>query len=87
MPLREVPREQELKADDAVEAKIIEVDRRKRKVVLSLRQFLRDEERDAIRAYANGASQGESAPSALALELQRKGLVGSQKAARSSRGK
>ncbi|MDX8410892.1 MAG: 30S ribosomal protein S1 [Mariprofundaceae bacterium] len=87
LPLREVPREQELKADDAVEAKIIEVDRRKRKVVLSLRQFLRDEERDAIRAYANGAPQGESAPSALALELQRKGLVGSQKASRSSRGK
>jgi len=82
LPLREVPREQELKADDEVEAKIIEVDRRRRKVVVSVRQLHREEERDAIRAYTNGATQGESAPSALALELQRKGLVGKKKASK-----
>jgi len=85
LPLREVPREQELKEGEDVEAKIIEVDRRKRQVALSVRQLLRDEERDAIRAYANGTTQSEPAPSALAIELQRKGITGKAKEAKPSK--
>lgn len=69
---REVPREQgELKEGAEVEAKIIEVNRKRRQVELSIRQQLRDEERDAVRNYSQRVS-ADSAPSALALELQRK---------------
>ncbi len=69
---RDVPREHtELKPDATVEAKIIEVDRKRRKVKLSISQMLNDEEKDAVRNYAK-AREKESAPSALALELQRK---------------
>lgn len=86
LPLKEVPKENaELKVDDSVDAKIIDVDRRKRKVVLSVRQLHRDEERDAIRAYASDGGKVDSGPSALALELQRKGLTGSSKPAKSKK--
>jgi len=68
---REVPREQpELKVGDEVEAKIIEVNHKRRQVNLSIRQQLRDEERDAVRNYSKQLATDE-APSALALELQR----------------
>jgi len=68
---REVPREDgELKVGDDVEAKIIEVNRKRRQVNLSIRQQLRDEERDAVRNYSQKIA-GDEAPSALALELQR----------------
>jgi len=60
-----------LKPDSTVEAKIIELDRKRRSVKLSIRQMLRDAEKDAVRNYAK-AGRKESAPSALALELQRK---------------
>jgi small subunit ribosomal protein S1 len=71
---REVPREhEELKVGLKVEAKIIEVNRKRRQVSLSISQQLRDEERDAIRNYSQQISK-DSAPSALALELQRKFL-------------
>ena len=71
---REVPREhEELKVGLKVEAKIIEVNRKRRQVSLSISQHLRDEERDAIRNYSQQISK-DSAPSALALELQRKFL-------------
>jgi len=69
---REVPREHaELKPDSTVEAKIIELDRKRRSVKLSVRQMLRDAEKDAVRNYAKAGRKG-NAPSALALELQRK---------------
>ncbi|MDQ6957531.1 MAG: 30S ribosomal protein S1 [Mariprofundaceae bacterium] len=75
---REVPREHaELKPDSTVEAKIIELDRKRRSVKLSVRQMLRDAEKDAVRNYAK-AGRKENAPSALALELQRK-LLGKKK--------
>jgi len=68
----EVPREHtELKSGSTVEAKIIELDRKRRKVKLSINQMLRDEEKDAVRNYAK-ATNKDDAPSALALELQRK---------------
>ncbi len=71
LPRREVPREHaELKVGDAVEAKIIEVNHKRRQVDLSIRQQLRDEERDAMRSYSKQAAE-ESVPSALALQLQR----------------
>ncbi|MDQ7003449.1 MAG: S1 RNA-binding domain-containing protein [Ghiorsea sp.] len=71
---REVPREQSaLALGDEVEAKITNIDRRRERVELSIRQFLRDEERDSIRDYAK-RNKAEEAPSALALELQRKFL-------------
>jgi len=74
LPMREVPREHdELKAGNKVEAKITEVNRKRRQVELSIRQHLRDEERDAMRTYAKQTTKDE-APSALALELQRKWL-------------
>jgi len=74
LPMREVPREhEELKAGERIEAKITEVNRKRRQVELSVRQHLRDEERDAMRNYTKQASNDE-APSALALELQRKWL-------------
>ena len=72
LPSREVPRDHdELKVGDEVEAKVTEVNRKRRQVTLSISQQLRDEERDAVRNYSQQAAQ-ESAPSALALELQRK---------------
>ena len=71
---REMPREQgALAVGDDVEAKVTNVDRRRQRVELSVRQLLRDEERDSIKHYAKQV-QKESAPSALALELQRKFL-------------
>jgi len=69
---REVPREDaDLKVGDEVEAKIIEVNRKRRQVSLSINQQLRDEERDAMRNYSQ-QSAANTTPSALALELQRK---------------
>lgn len=73
LPLREVPRDQSLNVGDMIEAKVIETDKRRRKVVLSVRQLLQDEERDAIRTYAQNI-EADQQPSALALELQRKFL-------------
>jgi len=71
---REVPRDDaDLKVGDEVEAKIIEVNRKRRQVSLSISQQLRDEERDAVRNYSQ-QSAANSTPSALALELQRKFL-------------
>ena len=72
LPSREVPKEQgELKSGSSIEAKIVELDRKRRNVKLSINQMLRDEEKDAVRNYAK-AREKESEPSALALELQRK---------------
>lgn len=69
---RETPRDHpELKEGSEVEAKIIEVNRKRRQVELSIRQQLRDEERDAVRNYSQ-QNADDSTPSALALELQRK---------------
>jgi len=75
LPLRETLRDEAApKVGDSIEAKVIETDKRRRKVVLSIRQLQRDEERDAIHQYRQDvASQGS--PSALALELQRTLLV------------
>ncbi len=75
LPKREVPREDdELKSGASVEAKIIELDRKRRKVKLSISRMLRDEEKDAMRNYAKAGGK-DGAPSALALELQRKFLA------------
>ena len=72
LALREVPRDlPALKEGDEVEAKVIDVNRKRRQVDLSVRQFLNDEEREAVRQYSQSISS-EAAPSALALELQRK---------------
>jgi len=65
-----VPRDDaDLKVGDAVEAKIIEVNRKRRQVSLSISQQLRDEERDAVRNYSQ-KNAAEATPSALALALQ-----------------
>jgi len=75
LPRREVPREDdELKSGASIEAKIIELDRKRRKVKLSVSQMLRDEEKDAMQNYARARGK-DDAPSALALELQRKFLA------------
>ncbi len=72
LPMREVPRDHgELKAGDEVEAKIIDVDRRRRQATLSIRRHLLDEEKAAVREYSRKLSEDDT-PSALALELQRK---------------
>ncbi|MDQ6964554.1 MAG: 30S ribosomal protein S1, partial [Mariprofundales bacterium] len=69
---RELPKEQEtLEIGAEVEAKISGINKRKREVDLSVRQMLRDEERDAIRHYRSSQA-ADAAPSALALELQKK---------------
>jgi len=69
---REVPRDHdELKEGAEIEAKIIEVNRKRRQVELSIRQQLHAEERDAVRNYSRQTAE-DSTPSALALELQRK---------------
>ncbi|ATX81446.1 SSU ribosomal protein S1P [Mariprofundus ferrinatatus] len=71
---REIPREfEELKEGVEIEAKVIEVNRKRRQVELSIRQQLRDEERDAVRSYSQQAAR-DATPSALALELQKKVL-------------
>jgi small subunit ribosomal protein S1 len=72
LALREVPRDHDaLKVGDEVEAKVIEINRKRRQVDISIRQLLHDEERQAMRSYRQELSN-EQAPSALALELQRK---------------
>jgi small subunit ribosomal protein S1 len=69
---REVPRDHDaLKEGDMIEAKIIEVNRKRRQVELSIKQQLQAEERDAVRSYSRQTAE-DSTPSALALELQRK---------------
>jgi len=69
---REVPRDHDaLKEGDKIEAKIIEVNRKRRQVELSIKQQLQAEERDAVRSYSRQTAE-DSTPSALALELQRK---------------
>jgi len=69
---RELPKEQEvLELGAEVEAKISGINKKKREVDVSVRQMLRDEERDAIRHYRSSQA-ADAAPSALALELQRK---------------
>jgi len=83
LALREVPRDNsELKVGDEVEAKITELDRKRRRIGLSISQFLRDEEKNAVRNYSQSVSKAD-APSALALELQRK-LLAKQKTAEKS---
>ncbi|MDQ6954526.1 MAG: 30S ribosomal protein S1 [Mariprofundaceae bacterium] len=72
LALREVPKDHDtLKEGDEIEAKVIDVNRRRRQVDLSIRQFLNDEEREAVRQYSQSLVSKEE-PSALALELQRK---------------
>lgn len=72
LAMREVPRDHaELKVGSEVEAKIIEVNSKRRQVSLSIRQHLIEEEREAVRNYSR-QSAGDATPSALALELQRK---------------
>ncbi|MDX8390546.1 MAG: 30S ribosomal protein S1 [Mariprofundaceae bacterium] len=72
LPMRELPREHEaLKVGDSIDAKVTMIDKRKRSITLSVRKMLDDEERDALRDYAQSQNT-EPAPSALALELQRK---------------
>ena len=72
LALREVPRENDaLKVGDEVEAKVIDSNRKRRQVEISVRQLLRDEERDAMKNYAQDV-KNDATPSALALELQRK---------------
>ncbi len=74
---REIPRDfEELKEGAEVEAKITEVNRKRRQVELSIRQQLRDEERNAVRSYSQQTAK-EAGPSALALELQKK-LLGNK---------
>ncbi|MDQ6952339.1 MAG: 30S ribosomal protein S1 [Mariprofundaceae bacterium] len=70
LALREVPRDQSLNAGDEIEAKVIDVNRRRKQVDLSIRQFLSDEEREAVRQYSQTVAN-EDGPSALALALQR----------------
>ncbi|RMG90597.1 MAG: 30S ribosomal protein S1 [Zetaproteobacteria bacterium] len=74
---REIPRDRELKEGDEIKAKITEINRAKRQVELSIRQYERDEERDAVRNYTRQV-ENAAGPSALALELQRK-LLGGKK--------
>lgn len=70
--MREVPRESdEVKTGNEIQAKVIDINPRRRQIEISIRQMLRDEERDAVRNYAASVEE-EKAPSALALELQRK---------------
>jgi len=72
LALREVPRDHDaLKVGDEVEAKVVDVNHKRRQVDVSIRQLLHDEERDAMRQYSQSVAE-EEAPSALALELQRK---------------
>ncbi len=83
---REVPRDHEpLKEGDEIEAKITEVNRKRRQVELSIRQQLQAEERDAVRNYSRQSAE-DSTPSALALELQRKLLDKMEPAAASKKG-
>ncbi len=79
LPMREWPRESDApKVGDAVEGKIIEVEKKRRQVTISVRQLMHDEERDAVRSYSQ-SQQAKSEPSALALELQRKLLGKAEK--------
>jgi small subunit ribosomal protein S1 len=76
--MREVPRDSdEVKLGNEIQAKVVDIHPRRRQIELSIRQLLRDEERDAVRNYAASVEE-EKAPSALALELQRK-LLGGKK--------
>ncbi|MFQ5355251.1 MAG: S1 RNA-binding domain-containing protein [Mariprofundaceae bacterium] len=70
LPLREVPRDhEEIKPGAKLEAKIIEVNRTRRQVTLSIKQMQRDEEQEAIRSYSQVVKEEGSSLSALALGL------------------
>jgi small subunit ribosomal protein S1 len=70
--MREVPRNHEtLEVGSEIEAKVTDVNRKRRQVELSVRQWMRDEERTAVQQYSHEV-RNEDVPSALALELQRK---------------
>ncbi len=70
LPLREVPRgHEEIKAGAELEAKIIEVNRPRRQVTLSIKKMQRDEEQEAIRSYSRVVEKESSSLSALALGL------------------
>ncbi|MDQ6979667.1 MAG: S1 RNA-binding domain-containing protein, partial [Mariprofundaceae bacterium] len=72
--MREMPRDSdELNIGEVIDAKIIDVNRRRRQVELSVRQYLRDEERDAVRQYSQQTAAEENL-SPLAIELQKKFL-------------
>lgn len=71
---REIPREQQAPTvGEEVEAKVIDVNRQRRRIELSIRQLLQDEERASVRHYAQ-QHQNEDNLSALAIELQKKFL-------------
>ncbi|RMH62086.1 MAG: 30S ribosomal protein S1 [Zetaproteobacteria bacterium] len=72
LAMREVPRDRgELQVGDEVTAKVIDIHRKRRRVELSIRQYERDEEREAVRRYTKQAAE-DNTPSPLALELKRK---------------
>lgn len=72
LPLREVPKgHPELKVGDEVSAKVIDVQRKRRQVTISVRQKALEEEREAVRHYTSRVAQKETL-SPLALELKRK---------------
>lgn len=74
LPLKELPREHgELMVGSDIEAKVVDVHKKRRQVTLSVRQLYHDDEREAVRSYRHQVER-EQAPSALALELKRKGF-------------
>jgi len=69
VPRREIPRGREFAEGDEVEARIVEIDKRRRRIVLSIRRHEIAIERETVRAYTQQAAS--SLPSPLAIELQR----------------
>ncbi|MBF0281035.1 MAG: 30S ribosomal protein S1 [Zetaproteobacteria bacterium] len=69
LALREMPKDAgEPVIGSEVEAKVIDVNRKRREVNLSVNQLLRDQERDAVKHYSKQMQEKEQ-PSALALAL------------------
>ena len=69
VPRREIPRGREYAAGDEVEARLIEADRRRRRVVLSIRRHEQQLTREAMRKLEKESAK--ALPSPLALELQK----------------
>ncbi|RME80893.1 MAG: S1 RNA-binding domain-containing protein, partial [Zetaproteobacteria bacterium] len=69
LPRREIPKGRELAEGEELEARLIEADRRRRRVVISVRQHERMQEREALRRLSR---EGEGAlPNPLAEQLKR----------------
>ncbi|MDA8099626.1 MAG: S1 RNA-binding domain-containing protein, partial [Nitrospiraceae bacterium] len=72
IPLSEMPRDAaELKEGDAVQAKVLKVDRGERKVSLSVKAFIKGQDKASLKEFMNQQEKFDSSIGALLKERQK----------------